>query len=239
MAGGVVEGAAAGYQAQGGEVGRAVDGFRRESGFGVLADARDAEHGRDPVGELHVDGVAPVQGAEAEEDGGALLAVDVPLDDRRADLAGRRRVLVPRRLAGVRPDGGHLDRAVGVEPEVQQRGIHADGRDMHRHRERACQRRPAGRGAGDSRLGRRGLRRVHLGADRDAHGGGAGHDEQDPGDSRPSGRAGPPGWWAAARTPSAARRRPRGTRQYAATAPPAMSPSFPPLFYSVSLIFRW
>jgi len=182
MAGGVVEGAAAGYQAQRGEVGRAINDVGGESGFGVLADARDPEHGRDPVGELHVNGVAPAQRAEAEEDSRPPLAVHVSLDDRRPDLAGRRRVLVPRRLAGVRPDGGDLDRAVGVEPEVQQGRIHADGRDVHRDRKRASQRRPAGRGAGDPRLRRPGLRRVHLGADRDAHGDGAGQDEHDPGD---------------------------------------------------------
>src|SRR6185437_6290557 len=41
MAGGVVESAAAGYQAQRGEVGGAVNGLRREPGFAVLAHARD------------------------------------------------------------------------------------------------------------------------------------------------------------------------------------------------------
>src|SRR6476619_5145652 len=115
MAGGEVEGAAAGYQAQRGEVGRAVNGCSREPGFAVLADTRDAEYGRDPVGERHVDGVAMVQGTEPEKDGGASLAVDVSLDDRRPDLARRRRVLVPRCQAGAGPDGRHLDRAVRVE----------------------------------------------------------------------------------------------------------------------------
>ena len=82
MAGGVVESAAAGYQAQGGEVGRAVNGFRRESGFDVLAHARDAENSRDPVGEGHIDGVSRPEGPEAEEDGGPLITVDVTFDDR-------------------------------------------------------------------------------------------------------------------------------------------------------------
>src|SRR4029077_11118719 len=103
VAGGIVESAAAGYQAQGGEVGRAVNGLRREPGFAVLAHARDAEYGRDPVGERHVDGGAPLQGPEAEEDGGAPLAVDVALDDRRADLAPRRRVTLPSRQCGASP----------------------------------------------------------------------------------------------------------------------------------------
>jgi hypothetical protein len=82
MPGGVVESAAAGYQAQGGEVGRAVNGFCRESGFGVLAHARDAENGRDPVGERHVDDVSRAQRAEAVEHRGPLIAVDVTLNDR-------------------------------------------------------------------------------------------------------------------------------------------------------------
>ena len=82
MAGGVVESAAAGYQAQGGEVGRAVNGFRRESGFDVLAHARDAENGRHPVGEGHVDGVSRPEGPEAEEDGGSSITVEVTFDDR-------------------------------------------------------------------------------------------------------------------------------------------------------------
>ena len=82
MAGGIVESAAAGNQAETGVVGRAVNGFRRESGFGVLADARDTENGRDSVGEPHIDGVSRPEGAEAEEDSGPLITVDMPFDDR-------------------------------------------------------------------------------------------------------------------------------------------------------------
>ena len=61
MAGGVVESAAARYQVQGRVAGRAVNGFRRETGFTVLAYAGDAENSGDPVGERHID---PVPGAE-------------------------------------------------------------------------------------------------------------------------------------------------------------------------------
>jgi len=82
VAGGIVEIAAAGDQAQGGEVGRTVNGLGRESGFEVLAHARHAENGRDPVGERHVDGIPRAQGAEPEKDGRPLSAVDVTLDDR-------------------------------------------------------------------------------------------------------------------------------------------------------------
>ena len=193
--------------------------------FGVLADAGDPEHGRDPVGELHVDGVAPVQGAEAEEDGGALLAVDVPLDDRRPDLAGRRRVLVPRRLACVRRDGGYLDRAVGVEPEVQ----HAESTPMAG----ICTDTGSERASDGPR--------DEAPATPACDGAGCGACTWEPTATPtaavpatmsttpaiPASRARrPAGWRAAARTRSAARRRPRGTRQYAATAPPPMSRPF-------------
>ncbi len=182
MTGGVVEIAAAGYQAQRGEVGRAVNGFRRESRFEVLAHAGNAENGRHPVGERHVDGVARAEGAEPEKDGRPPRAVDMTLDDRRPDLAGCRRVLVPRRLPGTRLERGHLDRAVGVESQVQQLGIHADGRDPHRYRQRPGERGPAGPRPGGARRRPGRLRRVRLGAGRDAHDGGTGRDEQDPGD---------------------------------------------------------
>src|SRR5215472_11844114 len=100
MAGSVVESAAAGYQPERRVIGRAVNGFRREIGFGVLAYPGDAKNGGDPVGERHVDAVPGTEGAQAEEDGRPVITVEVTFDNRRTDLARRRRVLVPRR--GVR-----------------------------------------------------------------------------------------------------------------------------------------
>src|SRR5580693_10161642 len=77
MPGRIVENATARYQPQRGIVGRAVNGFRREIGFDVLAHAGDPENGRDPVGERHVDGVSGTQRPEAEENRGPLVAVDM------------------------------------------------------------------------------------------------------------------------------------------------------------------
>ena len=79
----------------------------------------------------------------------------------------------------------------------------------------------------NTRCRRRRLRRVHLGGDGDAHGGGPGRDEQDAGEpGHPRAQASCRGW-AAGRSQSPARRRPRGTRLRAATPNPAMSPSLP------------
>ena len=89
MAGSVIESAAARYQAEGGVVGRSVNGPRREFVLEVLAHAGDAEDSRDPVGQPHVDAVARAEGAKAEEDRGTLIAVDMAFDDRRPDLARR------------------------------------------------------------------------------------------------------------------------------------------------------
>src|SRR5258706_13499142 len=99
MAGGIVESAAARYQAQSRVVGKAVNGSRREIGFRVLAYAGDAENCGDTVGERHVDAVPGTEGAKPEEHGWPVMAVDVTFDDRRPDLARRRRGLVPCRLA--------------------------------------------------------------------------------------------------------------------------------------------
>src|SRR5215467_1056732 len=89
LAGRVVEGAAARYQAQSREAGRVpVHGFRRELGFQVLTYAGDAENSGDPVGEPHVDEVSRAQRPQPVEDGRALFAVDVTLNDRRPNLAG-------------------------------------------------------------------------------------------------------------------------------------------------------
>src|SRR5260370_18286729 len=78
MTGAVVECAAARYQAQSRVGSRAVNGFRRESGFGVLAYAGDAENGGDPVGESHVDIVPGAEGSEPAENGGPVGAGDAP-----------------------------------------------------------------------------------------------------------------------------------------------------------------
>jgi MFS family permease len=115
MAGGVVECAAAGYQPERRVISRAVNDSGREFGLGVLAHAGHPENGRDSVGECHVYGVSGPERAQPEKDGGAVIAVDVALDDRCPDLAGRRRVLVPRRCAGARGKRRHLDAAVGVQ----------------------------------------------------------------------------------------------------------------------------
>src|ERR1035438_5154576 len=88
---GVVENAAARYQAQGRVAGGAVNGFRREPGFEVLPYAGDAEPSGDPVGERHVHSVPGAEGAQPEEDSRTPITVKVTFDDRRPDLAGRRR----------------------------------------------------------------------------------------------------------------------------------------------------
>src|ERR1035438_3926496 len=118
MAGGVVEIAAARYQAESRIVGRRVNLFSREMRFKVLTYASDPENSRDAVGEPHVNDVPGAQGPEAEEDSGPLVTVDVTFDDRGPDLAGRRRVLVPCRFTGARFERGDLDRAVGVDAQI-------------------------------------------------------------------------------------------------------------------------
>src|ERR1039457_3037100 len=112
MTRGVVENAAARYQAQGRVAGCAVNGFRREPEFGVPTYAGDAENSGDPVGERHIDAVPGAEGAQAEEDSRTPIAVEVTFDDRRPDLAGRRRVLVPCRLICLRVKRRYLDHAV-------------------------------------------------------------------------------------------------------------------------------
>ena len=88
MAGGIVESAAAGDQAEPGVARRTVNGFRGEIGFEVLPHAGDAENGRDPVGKRHIDGVSGTQGPEAKENGRPPVTVDVALNDRCANLTG-------------------------------------------------------------------------------------------------------------------------------------------------------
>src|SRR5579875_3966279 len=95
VAGRVVEVAAAGDQAEGGVARRAVHGVRRETGLEVFADSGHPEDSGNAVGQRHVDRVPGTERAKPEEDGGTPEAVDMTLDDRRPDLPGRRRVLVP------------------------------------------------------------------------------------------------------------------------------------------------
>ena len=83
---------------------------------------------------------------------------------------------------------------------------------------------------------------MHLGPDRDAHGGGARHDEHDPGDPGQPGTQAPGaagggaypacGQETTTRNPAMRRHAPSGK----AAVP---SSAFPRVFYSVSLIFRW
>src|SRR5258707_6038393 len=135
MAGGIAESAAARYHAQGRVAGNAVNGSCREIGFRVLAYAGDAESCGDTVGERHVDAVPGTEGAEPEEHGWPVIAIDVTFDDRRPDLARRRRVLVPCRLARARGERWHRYRAVRVDPQVQQFRVHVNGRDGDGHRQ--------------------------------------------------------------------------------------------------------
>src|SRR5579875_1161752 len=110
MAGRVVEGAAAGYQPQGGVARRAVHGPRREPGLEEFTDAGDPEDRGDAVGQRHVDRVPGTERDKPEEHRWTPQAVDMTLDDRGTDLPGRGRVLVPGRKAGARPQRRHLHR---------------------------------------------------------------------------------------------------------------------------------
>ena len=129
MAGDVVEGAAARYQAQGREAGRVVDGFRREPGLQVLTHTGDAESSGDPVGEPHVDEVSRAKRPQAVEDGRPVIAVDVTFNNGRPDLAGGHRVLVPGRQAGP-SQRRHLHGAVGFDAKAQEYRVHANGRNL-------------------------------------------------------------------------------------------------------------
>jgi hypothetical protein len=140
VAGRVVEGAAAGDQAQGRIAGRAVHGVGGEPGLEEFAHAGDAEDGGNAVRERYVDGVTRLERAQPEEDGRTLEVVDVAFDDRGPDLAGRRRVLVPGGEVGLGRDRRHRDRAVRVDAQVQELRVHADGGDVDAHRHRPVQR---------------------------------------------------------------------------------------------------
>ena len=95
----------------------------------VLGELLDPGHGEDrhrPVGAPHVDAVAAVQGPQPEEDPRPGAGVDVPGDDGGADRARPRAAGVPARHRGARR---HLERAVGVDAEVDQLGPDPDRRD--------------------------------------------------------------------------------------------------------------
>src|SRR6201995_1026300 len=84
---GVVVRTTAGDQVQLGIRYRAVDGGRGEVRLRVLAHRSDPEDGEGAVRLPHVDPVARVQLAQPVEDPWASVGIDVPGDDRRADLA--------------------------------------------------------------------------------------------------------------------------------------------------------
>ena len=111
MAGGVVECAAARYQPQRGKIRIVVNYFGREFVLEVFADAGNPENARFSVGERHVDGVPRAERAQPVKDSGTVITVDVSFDDGRADLAGRGRVLQPRRLVRAGGQRRHLDGA--------------------------------------------------------------------------------------------------------------------------------
>lgn len=95
-AGGLVEGPAAGDHAQAGPVAGTVDLLGRELRLRVRLDRLDREGGLLPVLPGDDDGVARLQGTEGEEDRRPdLRGVDVPDDDRVADLTRARPRLVP------------------------------------------------------------------------------------------------------------------------------------------------
>lgn len=119
MASGVVEIAAAGYQAQSRIPGRSINGFRWEFRFEVLAHAGDAENGGGSVRQPHLNDISRPEASQTKEDARPLIGINVTFDDRHADLAGRRRVLVPRGLTGRRVKRRYPDRAVEVDPEAQ------------------------------------------------------------------------------------------------------------------------
>src|SRR5580698_122702 len=134
MAGGVVESAAASYQPQSRIAGLSINSFSRELRFEVLAHSGDAENSGDPVRQPYLDQISGTQAAKPEEDSGPPVGIHVPFNERHADLAGRRRVLVPGSLTRRRVQRWHLDRAVGVDPQMQELRVHADGGDVGGYR---------------------------------------------------------------------------------------------------------
>jgi hypothetical protein len=158
----VVERAAAGDQPQARVPACRVDQARRVRGLGVHPHAGHPEVRRHTVGEPDADPVAGHQRPEPEEHRWPRVPVHVPDDDRRPQLAGCRRVLVPRGELVAGRQVGDRHRATGAITKPQQRRIDTDRgyRDRHRHRTTQLERpRPAGRPG----RGRRRARRVHLG----------------------------------------------------------------------------
>ena len=178
MPGGVVENATACYQPERGIVRRAVNRFRGN---------RDLAYSRTPVTRKMAVSrrraarrwCLPGPGPRAAgKDAGPQLLFDVALDTRRRQPGRASPSICTMRPARARDQRRYLYRPVGVEPEVQHRRVHPDGRDGQGYRLRTLQRGAAGRRAvGARRRGRR-LRRVHLGRHHDAHGREPAHDEQ-------------------------------------------------------------
>src|SRR6266704_1259852 len=115
MASGVVEIAATGYQAQSRIPGRSVNSFRWEFRFDVLAHTGDAENRCGSVRQPYLNDISRPEASQRIEDTRPLIGINVPFDDRHADLAGRRRVLVPCGLTGRCVKRRYPDRAVGVD----------------------------------------------------------------------------------------------------------------------------
>lgn len=111
---GLVEAAAAGDQAQLGNVGVAVDGLGGEAGLGDLLGLAHAELGCGAVLSGHLDLVTRGELLEPVEDAGLLVAVDMAQDHGRAGFTGRAGVAVPTGLHGLL-HRRHLDGLVGVE----------------------------------------------------------------------------------------------------------------------------
>src|SRR6185437_3162919 len=116
---GVVVRATTGDQVQLGIGYRAVDGGRGEVRLRVLMHRGDPEDGVPAVRLTHVDLVARAQLAQPVEDPWAPVGIDVPSDDRRADLAWPRAAGIP---AGHGGAAGHLQRALPGEAQPGQPG---------------------------------------------------------------------------------------------------------------------
>jgi hypothetical protein len=119
----VVEAAAAGDQAQGWLGDGPEYGVLGEGGLGVLVHTPDGEAERHAVGPLDLYDVTRGELAQAVEDGGSAVGVDVTGDNGGTLLTGKRPASEPARVAEVVRD---LQGAVGVEPERDQPGLDSD-----------------------------------------------------------------------------------------------------------------
>ena len=180
MTGHGVEVAAAGDKPERGVISRGVDNIRRVFVFVVFPNASHAEDGRDSVGQRHIDMITGTQCAEPEKDCRSPVTIHVAFDDRRPDLPGRHRVFVPGGVIGARNEVRYLDRAILVEPEVEQVRLDAYFWDGDRNRQRLVQRRPPRASSPDVPRGRRRRSRcVLLREYRYEDGHGAAEDEAD------------------------------------------------------------